>query len=106
VSLFGRWIEVAKTAEFAAADRKTFRLADGRDVALFKVGGEYFAVSGVCTHAFAPMAGGIVEDHAVECPLHGARFDLRTGRNLTPPAVRPLAAYEVKVEGDAVRIKA
>ncbi len=101
-----RWHEVATAADFAETDRKQWISPDGRDVGIFKVGGDYFAVSNICTHAHALMLGGILEGDELECPLHGARFDLRTGAVVAPPASRPLATYKVKVEDEKVYVKA
>lgn len=104
MGLFGTWHEAAKVAEFADSDRKKVVLA-GKEIAIFKVDGTFFAVADVCTHARALMVGGLLEGHEIECPLHGARFDVRDGRVLTPPAVKGLATYAVRVEGDAVLVK-
>lgn len=90
------WVEVATTAEFERTDRKAVQL-NGRLIALFKVGGEYFAVHATCSHERASLLIGDVDGHEIICPLHGARFDLRTGKNLSLPAVRPVASYPVKV---------
>ncbi|OQA23876.1 MAG: 3-phenylpropionate/cinnamic acid dioxygenase ferredoxin subunit [Verrucomicrobia bacterium ADurb.Bin345] len=99
------WKEVAKVSEFAASDRKLVDLGDGEMIGVFKVGEEFFAVNGWCSHEKASLLHGDVEDHEVVCPVHGARFDLRTGRHLSLPAVRPIASYPVKVEGDAIFIR-
>jgi len=99
-----KWVEVARESEFEDTDRKQVVL-DGRDVLILKIEGEFFALHNVCTHAFALMIGGMVEGHEIECPLHGARFDVRTGMNLTPPAVRPLAVFETRTEDGIVFIR-
>lgn len=99
------WIEVATTEEFQTSDRKRVELGPTRPVALFRVGTEYFAVDAKCTHANASLLVGEVRGYEVICPLHGARFDLRTGRALSLPAVRGLKSYPVKVEGNKIFIK-
>lgn len=101
-----QWQAAATVAEFADTDRKQWTAADGRDIGIFKVRGEFFAVSNVCTHAHALMVGGILEDYELECPLHGARFDIRTGKVLCPPASRPLTRYEVKIEDGRIYVRA
>ncbi len=55
---------------------------DDRLVALFHVGGQWFAIDDVCTHDGGPLAEGKLEDHAIACPRHGAKFDIRTGAAL------------------------
>ncbi len=98
------WVEAADVSEFAGVDRKTVR-AGGRLVGLFKVGTEFFAIGAECTHEKTSLVTGEVSGGEVTCPLHGARFDLRTGRNLSLPAVRPVPRYDVKVEGSKVFIR-
>lgn len=105
MSLFRKWVDVADVSEFAESDRKQLFTPDGEEIGLYCVDGEYFAISNTCTHAMASMIGGVVAGHEIECPLHGARFDLRDGKNLTPPAVRPLKTFAVKREGDRLWIK-
>lgn len=100
----GEWVEVARTSEFAGTDRKQVCVG-GRDIAVFRVGDAYHAVANVCTHARALMIGGLLEGCEIECPLHGARFDVRDGRVLTPPATKPLAVFPVRVENDVVSIR-
>lgn len=105
MSLFKSWMDVADVSEFEASDRKQVFTPDGEEIGLYRVGGEYFAISNTCTHAMASMIGGLVVNHEIECPLHGARFDLRDGKNLTPPAVRPLKTFAVKREGNRLWVK-
>ena len=99
------WVQVAETKEFEATDRKYVELSPMKHVGLFKIKDEYFAIDAWCSHARASLVHGEVVDHEVQCPLHGARFDLRTGRHLSPPAVRPVARYEVKVEDGKILVK-
>jgi len=75
-----------------------------KELAIYKLSGEYFATDGVCTHAYASLAEGYVEDGQIECVLHGARFDIRTGVALCAPADRSLATYPVKVEGNLIYV--
>lgn len=99
------FVRAASVDEIAPGTAKRVEV-DGKPVALFNVEGEFFAVSDVCSHAEASLSEGDVEDDVVECPLHGARFNVRTGKNLSLPALFPVAQYEVKVEGDAVFVAA
>ena len=66
---------------------------DGRFVAVFNIDGEFFAIDDLCTHDGGGLAGGEVEGDVVICPRHGARFCLRTGEALTPPAYEPVRTY-------------
>lgn len=105
MALFKKWRDVAGEDEFAESDRKQVYGPAGEDVLLLKIEGAFHAVSNVCSHAWALMLGGDVDGHALECPLHGARFDVRDGRALTPPAVKPIAVYEVKVEQGRILVR-
>jgi 3-phenylpropionate/trans-cinnamate dioxygenase ferredoxin subunit len=99
------WIEVASTSDFEKTDRKLVDLGGDRQIGLFKRDGEFLAIGAWCSHERAMLFEGEVLDYEITCPLHGSRFDLRTGRQLNLPAVRPVPIYEVKREGDRIFIK-
>jgi len=75
-------------------------------VALVRSGGRYYAIEDVCTHDGEALTGGPVEDGQIVCPRHGARFCLRTGEALTPPAYEPVRTFETKIEGGRIWIRA
>lgn len=99
------WREAGKLSEFDSSDRKLLDLGEGRMIGVFKVDGAFYAVDGWCSHERASLVHGDVDGCEIMCPVHGARFDLRTGKHLSMPAVRPIASYPVKVEGDSVWVK-
>ena len=66
--------------------------------------GGVHAVEDVCSHEEYPLSEGWVEDHTIECALHGSRFDLRTGEPDSPPALRPVQIFPVRVEGEDVLV--
>ena len=78
---------------------------NGKTICVTRVGDEVFAVDDRCSHSDASLAEGDVTDFKIECWLHGAEFDLRTGEALTPPAVAPLHTYGVHVDGDSVTVE-
>jgi 3-phenylpropionate/trans-cinnamate dioxygenase ferredoxin component len=78
----------------------------GESICVTRIGDEVFAVADTCSHADASLSEGDVTDFKIECWLHGAEFDLRTGEALTPPAVAPLKVYSVSVDGDSVTVDA
>ncbi len=104
MGFFRKWHDVAAESDFTETDRQVV-VADGEQILLVKDGDRIHAVSAICTHEYAQMVGGTVSGHEIECPLHGARFDLRTGTNLTPPATRPLEVFETKVENGRVWVR-
>lgn len=77
---------------------------DGKTICVARVGDEVFAIDDTCSHSDASLSEGDVTDFKIECWLHGAEFDLRTGEALTPPAVAPLHTYGVHVDGDSVTV--
>lgn len=80
-------------------------LVAGQHIALYRIADEVFATSNVCTHEFALLSDGFVEGECIECPLHAARFDIRSGKVLGAPATAPLAIYPAKIEGGKVLIE-
>ena len=79
---------------------------DGRAVALVRTEqGELYALDDRCSHEEASLAEGFVEERAIECPRHGALFDLRDGRAMTLPATAPVQTHDVEVRGDDVLVR-
>jgi 3-phenylpropionate/trans-cinnamate dioxygenase ferredoxin component len=77
---------------------------DGTPVCVVKVADEVFAVADTCTHSEASLAEGEVTGSKIECWLHGAEFDLKTGKALTPPATEALKTFNVKRNGNQITI--
>jgi nitrite reductase/ring-hydroxylating ferredoxin subunit len=71
-------------------------------IAVFHVGDEFFAIDDECTHAVASLGDGYVDGDVVECPIHSAKFSLRTGEALTLPASQPVCTHAVEIRGDEV----
>ena len=88
-------------------DGETRSLAMGRRmVALARSGDEYFAIEDVCTHDGAELTGGEIEGAEIICPRHGARFCLRTGEALTPPAYEPVRVFATRIDDGRLWISA
>jgi NAD(P)H-dependent nitrite reductase small subunit len=98
------WQRIAALADLAD-DRAFAAKLGNRRIALYRLNGKVHALDDVCTHALALLSQGFIEDGAVECPLHGARFDIATGRCLSPPATVDLHTYEVRIEGGEVFVR-
>lgn len=99
------WTRIASASQLQDDEALPIAL-EGRQLALFRSGGEFHATDNVCTHQYALLSDGYVEDGCVECPLHQARFDLRSGEALCAPATQPIRVYPVRVEGDDVLVDA
>ena len=78
---------------------------DGKHIMLCNVAGEHYAISNICTHARVLLSKGKLRGHAITCPLHGARFDVRNGKCLSGPAFLDVETYPVSIEDDNVIIK-
>ncbi len=91
-----KWIDAGPTADLH--DGEAISIPVGRRmIAVVRSGDEYFAIEDVCTHDGAELTGGEVEGAEIICPRHGARFCLRTGQALSPPAYEPVRVFETKI---------
>lgn len=98
-------IHVCSTSELAPGEAR--RVDSTPAIALFNHEGDYYALADLCTHGEASMSDGYVEDDCtVECPVHSARFCLKTGRALTQPANIDLKTYEVVIEDEEIYVMA
>ncbi len=97
------WITVASLD--ALADEEMIPVdAQGTRIALFRTGGNVYATRDLCTHAQAALTDGWFEGHVVECPLHGGRFDVTTGKGLGLPIDCDLRTYQVRVVGGEIQM--
>jgi nitrite reductase/ring-hydroxylating ferredoxin subunit len=77
-----------------------------REIALYHLpGGDFRATDNICSHEYAQLSDGWLEDGCIECPLHAARFDVRTGKALCAPAETDLQVYELKVNGNDLLVR-
>lgn len=95
---------IAKVSDTPPGTISVHEVGDLR-IALCNVNGRFYAIDDVCTHDGGPLDQGELDGELVECPRHGARFDVTTGRPMTLPAVRPVRTYPVTVDGDDVRVE-
>jgi nitrite reductase/ring-hydroxylating ferredoxin subunit len=99
-----QFIRVATTDELADQQAKLVEV-EGQKIALFRVDGGFYALSDTCTHRKGPLSEGTVEGTEVTCPWHGAKFDIRTGAVLGPPAGQAAKSYPVRVTGANIEIE-
>ncbi|MTD93697.1 Rieske 2Fe-2S domain-containing protein [Hyphomicrobium sp. xq] len=97
------FVKVASTGEIAPGQCRLVTV-NGADIALFNVDGNFFALSNACTHDEGPLAEGEIAGHEVTCPWHGAKFDIRTGEVLGPPAYDAVVRYDVRVTGGDIEV--
>lgn len=87
------------------SNRKPKKISLGEnEVCVVRLEDDVYAVADTCSHSDASLSEGDVSDFKIECWLHGAEFDLRTGEVVTPPATQPLKKYEVLRDGDTITI--
>jgi len=98
------FVRVASTSEIPPDKMKVVQYK-GQPICLANSKGKYYAIKNACTHLGGPLGQGKLEDHIVECPWHGSRFDLATGEVRRGPAQTPEPVYEVKVEGAIILIR-
>jgi 3-phenylpropionate/trans-cinnamate dioxygenase ferredoxin subunit len=96
-------IKVATTDELGDQQAKLVEV-EGQKIALFRVDGAFYALSDTCTHRGGPLSEGELEGAEVTCPWHGAKFDIRTGAVLGPPAQQGVKSYPVRVTGADIEI--
>ena len=98
------WARAASRSELASGEVLGVEVV-GRSIALYDVDGNIFATDNICTHAYARLSDGWLDGELIECPLHAARFDVRTGKVLDPPATVDLKTYPVRVVDDEIQVK-
>ena len=99
-----KFVKVAKKSEIADQSARMVEV-EGKELALFKIGGEFHAIDNTCTHQGGPLSEGMIEDDEVECPWHGATFNIKTGQVLGRPASTNVSRYNVRVTDEDVEIE-
>src|ERR1700730_7380049 len=91
------WVDAGPTDKLADGEAKSIEVGR-RMIDEGQNGENYFAIEDICTHDGAALTGGEIEGDQIICPRHGARFCLRTGEALTPPAYEPVRVFATKIE--------
>jgi len=97
-------VTVAKTSEIGPGQAKCVQVK-GQAIALFHVGGTFYAIDDTCTHQGGPLSEGEIEGTTVTCPWHGAQFDCTSGQVLSPPAPGRVKSYKVTVQGNEIKLE-
>jgi 3-phenylpropionate/trans-cinnamate dioxygenase ferredoxin subunit len=102
-----RFVEVARVQDLPPGAARVASV-DDVEIALVNVQGTFYAIDNECTHRGGSLGAGEINtdwgEWAIECPLHGSVFDVRTGEVLNPPAPTPVRTYAVELEGDIVKV--
>lgn len=97
-------VRVASVAEIPPGGRKSV-IVDDLPALLVRVGDDFYCIEDVCTHDGQPLTNGPVENCAITCPRHGARFDLKTGKALCMPATEPVRVFPVEIRGTEIFVR-
>jgi len=100
----GTWLKVARTGDVPVGQVRVLE-AGGERIALCRLPEGFYAVQDLCTHDDGPLGEGTLVDGQIQCPRHGARFDVKTGAVGRMPAIVPIRVYPVKVEGEDVLVQ-
>ncbi|MBM3939922.1 MAG: non-heme iron oxygenase ferredoxin subunit [SAR202 cluster bacterium] len=95
--------KVAKTGDLQDGQKKLVRVGF-EQIVIARVDGEFYAFEEFCAHAGGSLSGGTLQGHEIVCPLHGARYDIRSGKQRIGPASSDQLTYQVRVEGDDVLV--
>ncbi|MEX0764560.1 MAG: non-heme iron oxygenase ferredoxin subunit [Nitrosopumilaceae archaeon] len=98
------FVKVAETKDIPRGEMRAVDLAN-EGVCIINVDNNFYAMGNVCTHQGGPLNEGILDGYEVECPWHLAKFGIRTGNVLAPPAEKSVLGYDVKVEGNNILIR-
>jgi nitrite reductase/ring-hydroxylating ferredoxin subunit len=99
-----RFVRVGTRTDLPGSGAGKLLQIEGRDIALFNVGGSYYAIDDTCPHQGGPLSEGSLDGDEVTCPWHDSRFDVKTGAVTADPATEGVRSYPVRVSGDEVEI--
>jgi 3-phenylpropionate/trans-cinnamate dioxygenase ferredoxin subunit len=97
------YVEIAMADQLTDGERLFVELG-GKSIVLFNLAGKLFAIGDVCSHDNGPVGDGDIEDNEIICPRHGARFDIRSGKATSLPAIVDIPAYPVRVVEGMIQI--
>ena len=99
-----KFVKVATTSKIADQSAMCVEV-EGMRIAIFNLGGEFYAIDNICTHMGGPLSEGSVRGEEVECPWHGAHFNIKSGKVTGPPAPEGVNSYTVRLVGDDIEIE-
>ena len=100
-----KFVKVGNRSEFQDLEAGKLVDAGGQSIAIFDLGGNYYAIENTCPHRGGPLAEGEMNGEEVICPWHGARFNIKTGAVVAPPAPQGVKSFPVRVTGDDVEVE-
>ncbi len=97
------YLEIAPASELPNGERLFFEV-EGREIVIFNIAGQFFAIADICTHDDGPLGDGDLEGYNIVCPRHGGEFDVRTGKAVQLPVVVDVPAYPVQVVDGMIQV--
>ncbi|TAL75776.1 MAG: non-heme iron oxygenase ferredoxin subunit [Burkholderiaceae bacterium] len=97
------WVKIAQVGQIEENESMALEV-EGKQLALHFTEGQYFVTDNICTHQYALLSGGYIENGCIECPVHQAQFDLRNGKAMCAPATVDIKTYEVATVGDDILV--
>ena len=104
------WVDVAPTTELGPGQSRLVDI-DNVSIGVFNLEGEYYAIEDTCSHNGAPLLGcgleprQLIDGNQIICPRHCARFCIRTGTALSPPAYKPIACFPIRITDDIIQVR-
>ena len=98
------WINAVAESDLPPGEHTVVEV-EGAVMVLVNLAGEYFAIEDICTHDGSEISSGCIVDGSIECPRHGARFDIRTGEVTAPPAYEPVDTFPVRVMDGVIQVR-
>lgn len=98
------WVTVAKLEQVPPGERRIIDIDDVQ-IAVFNLGGDFYAIEDVCTHDYAPLTDGKLDGDEIICPRHGARFCIKTGAVTAPPAYEPIPTFPVRIHEGLIQVR-
>ena len=98
------WVNVTAEDQLADGERIVVDV-DDVNVVIFNLNGEFFAIEDICSHDGSEIASGCLKGSEIECPRHGARFNIRTGEVTAPPAYEPIDTFPVQVVEGVIQVR-
>ena len=99
-----RFVKVASLGDLSDGEMRLVDV-DGDGIVIANLKGDYYAFHNECTHSYCSLSEGDLKGEIIQCPCHGAEFDIRTGEVINPPAVEPLQIYSVTIEDNEILIE-
>ena len=99
-----KWVNVILAQDLKPGEHTVVEI-EGAVIALFNLAGEFYAIEDICTHDGSEIASGCIVDGSIECPRHGARFDIKTGEVTAPPAYEPVDTFPVQVVDGLIQVR-